>query len=182
MFYLVGIFRTSSPGDSISNNPERTAPRRWGQVGGAESQVTQKFETKGRQSEHQKVFLWSKENQVFGTFPFSMYGKRQESGLTGIIPFVCISAIWANIPCFSSVLTVGSGCSLMAARSQVLFCFLVPLRAQKFTFGGSKLLMTVTSLFTGMAGILHFSTYMGKDKEWIYVYIYNWFTSQYIWN
>ena len=55
--YSAEIFRTSSPGDSISNNPERTAPRRWGQVGGAESQVTQKFETKGRQSEHQKVFL-----------------------------------------------------------------------------------------------------------------------------
>ena len=28
MFYLVGIFRTLSPGDSISSNPERTAPRR----------------------------------------------------------------------------------------------------------------------------------------------------------
>ena len=28
MLYLVGIFRTSSPGDNISSNPERTAPRR----------------------------------------------------------------------------------------------------------------------------------------------------------
>ena len=28
MLYLVGIFRTSSPGDSISSNSERTAPRR----------------------------------------------------------------------------------------------------------------------------------------------------------
>ena len=26
MFYLVGLFRTSCPGDSISSNPERTAP------------------------------------------------------------------------------------------------------------------------------------------------------------
>ena len=25
MFYLAGIFRTSSPGDTISNNPERTS-------------------------------------------------------------------------------------------------------------------------------------------------------------
>ena len=74
-------------------------------------------------------------------------------------------------PVFSSVLTAGSGCSLMAARSQLLFSFLVALRAQKFTFGGSKVLKTVTSLFTDMAGILHFSTYMGKDKEWIYVYL-----------
>ena len=100
-----------------------------------------------------------------------MCGKMQESGLIEIIPFICISAIWASILCFSSVLTVGSGCSLMAARSQVLFCFLVPLRAQKFTFGGSKLLMTVTSLFTDMTGILHFSTYMGETKSG-YMYIY----------
>ena len=28
MFYLVEIFRTSSPGGSISRNPERTARRR----------------------------------------------------------------------------------------------------------------------------------------------------------
>ena len=41
-------------------------------------------------------------NQVkeFGTFPFSMYGKMQESGLTEIIPFICTSAIWASILCF----------------------------------------------------------------------------------
>ena len=31
MFHLVGIFRTSSPGDSISNNPEKTAHRKLGE-------------------------------------------------------------------------------------------------------------------------------------------------------
>ena len=46
-------------------------------------------------------------------------------------------------------LTVGSGCSLMHARSHVFFSFLSTLRAQEFTFGGP--LMTVTSLFTDMA-------------------------------
>ena len=46
-------------------------------------------------------------------------------------------------------LTVGSGCSLMDARSHVFFSFLSTLRAQEFTFGGP--LMTVTSLFTDMA-------------------------------
>ena len=30
MFYSAGIFRTSSLGGSISSNPERTAPRKWG--------------------------------------------------------------------------------------------------------------------------------------------------------
>ena len=51
----------------------------------------------------------------------------------------------------SSGLTVESGCRLMAAGSQVLFSFLVVLRAQKFTFGGPKSLMTVTTLFTDTA-------------------------------
>ena len=55
------------------------------------------------------------------------------------------------------MLIIGSGCSLMAARLQVLFSFLGALKAQKFTFGGPEPLMTVTSLFTDMAGIFHFS-------------------------
>ena len=33
-FYSVGIFRMSSPRDSISSNLERTAPRRWGEEPG----------------------------------------------------------------------------------------------------------------------------------------------------
>ena len=53
---------------------------------------------------------------------------------------------------FSILLTAGSDCSLMAAGLQVLFSFLVALRTQKFTFGGLKSLMTVTSLFMDMAG------------------------------
>ena len=44
MLYLAGIFRTSSLGGSISQNPEKTAPRRqWGQ-----GQIIQKFTAKGR--------------------------------------------------------------------------------------------------------------------------------------
>ena len=54
MFYLVGIFRTSSPRDSLSNNSDRTVPMSgeegsgsgwW--VKGRESQVIQKFYKKG---------------------------------------------------------------------------------------------------------------------------------------
>ena len=45
----------------------------------------------------------------------------------------------------SSKLTVGSGYSLMAARSQVLV-FLCTIRAQEFTCGRPELLMTVISL------------------------------------
>ena len=50
----------------------------------------------------------------------------------------------------SSGLTVESGCRQMAAGSQVLFSFLVVLRAQKFTFGGPKSLMAVISLCIDM--------------------------------
>ena len=57
----------------------------------------------------------------------------------------------------SLLLTVQSGCSLMAVRLQVLFSFLSALRAQKSTFGGPELLMAVTSLFTDMVGTHYFS-------------------------
>ena len=72
-------------------------------------------------------------------------------GLTEILPFICILAICSQYPVFfhilsSSVLTLGSGCSPNAARFQVLFSFLDALRPQKFTFGGSKLLMALTPL------------------------------------
>ena len=30
-----------------------------------------------------------------------MYGKMQESGLTGIIPLICTSAIWGQYPVLS---------------------------------------------------------------------------------
>ena len=35
ILYLIGIFMTSSSGGSISSNPERTAPRRWGRKPGS---------------------------------------------------------------------------------------------------------------------------------------------------
>ena len=51
-----------------------------------------------------------------------MYGKMQESGLPEIIPFIGISGF----------LTVGSGCSLMAAALQVFF--LSAFRAHQLIF------------------------------------------------
>ena len=47
-------------------------------------------------------------------------------------------------------LTIGSGCSLMAARWQVFFSFLCALRAHQLLLRVQSL-MTVTSLFTHMA-------------------------------
>ena len=68
-----------------------------------------------------KIFLWIKTR-----YPkhFSLYGKMQETGLTEIIPVMCISAICV-ILCFShpELLSVQhrSDYSLTAAWSQVLF-------------------------------------------------------------
>ena len=52
----------------------------------------------------------------------------------------------------SSVLTRGSGYILKSAWSQVLLSFLSALRVQGFIFGGQESLMTVTFLFTDVAG------------------------------
>ena len=60
----------------------------------------------------------------------------------------------------SSEFTIGSGCSLMAVGSLVLF-FLGLLRAQKFTFGGLESL-TVTSLFANLARKYSISHWFGK--------------------
>ena len=72
-----------------------------------------------------------KENQTSEVKKYSAFpciGKVQESGLPEIIPFICISAIWGQYPMIfhflsSSGLPVGSGCSLMADRSQIFFSF-----------------------------------------------------------
>ena len=79
----------------------------------------------------------------------------QVSGLTEIIPFICISAIWGQHPasCFFMSL---EWLQRTAAGLQALFSFLGTLRAQKFTFGGLKSLMAMTSLFTDMAGNTQF--------------------------
>ena len=77
--------------------------------------------------------------------------KLKESGRTEIIPFMCISVIWGQYILSSSVLTVRSGLSLMAAGSQVLFSFPGAFRIHRFIFGWLESRMTVVSLFTDTA-------------------------------
>ena len=50
MFYLAGVFRTSSPRDSISSNPERTALRE-------AASLYRSLATKGRWSERQRIIV-----------------------------------------------------------------------------------------------------------------------------
>ena len=136
MFHLVGIFRTSSPGDSISSDLERAAPGRQGKEPGYIEVCNRGYVIWTSQ-----VFLWTEENQIsqikgFGAF---LCIGRCKSGLTGIIPFTCVSpsgpsAQWISQPELPG-LAGGSGCSLTVVRSQA-FSLLSPLRAHQLTLEG----------------------------------------------
>ena len=68
MFYSVGIFRTSSPGGSISSNPERTALRRQAGEPGHIGVLQQRAG-----SLNVKRLLLTKENQTSQVKEFSAF-------------------------------------------------------------------------------------------------------------
>ena len=68
MFYSVKIFRTSSPRDSISSNPEKTASRRWGDEPGYIEVLQQRAG-----SLNIKRLLIIKENQIFQAKEFRTF-------------------------------------------------------------------------------------------------------------
>ena len=68
MSYLVGIFRTSSLGESISSNPERTAPRRQGE----EPDYIKVLQQRAG-SLNVKRLLLIKENQIYQVKEFSTF-------------------------------------------------------------------------------------------------------------
>ena len=127
MFYLVRIFRTSSLGDSISRNPERTL---WG--GEERSQVIYKVCNKGQVVWTSKSWL-IKENQIpklthwvlFYVWEdprvWAHWNHSFDLHLSSLGPVSCVFTSWV-----SSGLTVGSGCSLVAPRWQVFFPSWVP--------------------------------------------------------
>ena len=123
MFHLVGIFRTSGPGGSISSSPERTALRR--QARGVLQRRAGSLIV--------KRCLWIKENQtsqVKECIAFLCMGRCKNLGHWNHSFYMYTSAIWGQFPLFScpefSGLTVWSGCGLMAARWLVFFPSWVP--------------------------------------------------------
>ena len=90
MCYLVGIFRTSSPGDSISGDPERTILRRW--KGGV--RLYRNLQ-QGIGSLKIKILLSIREKQISQVKKFShfLYVWKNTS-----IWAYCISAIWGQHP------------------------------------------------------------------------------------
>ena len=91
-----------------------------------------------------------------------MYGKMQESGLTEVILFKCISALWGQDPEFftpsSSGLPVGSGCSLTASDGRDSSPSWVPWRAGIRT--------TVASLFINMTGNIPVLSFSRAVRDW----------------
>ena len=74
-----------------------------------------------------------------------MYGKTEESGLTEISPFICISALWGQYPVFSHPEFLKPH-----HREWPQHDLAVVLLSE--CPGGLELVMSVTSLFTDMAG------------------------------
>ena len=98
--YLVGMFWTPSPGDSIS-----VALRKLLQRDKRESQAIHKFETKGSGSLN-----------------------KQRPGITEFTPFICTSAIW-NQSCFPVHFVSYSSCLLKTQKIFSFHTFRVQLSA-----------------------------------------------------
>ena len=116
----------------------------------------------GASSPNIKRLLLTKENQISQVIQCLFLCEQiQEPGLTEVISFIYISAIWGQFLMLFTHTHSSSQCSpwgvAEAAGQQVLF-FLGGLQAQKFTFGGMELLMTATYLFVDMAGNIPFLT------------------------
>ena len=124
MFYSVGIFRTSSPGDSISSNSERTAPWKWGKEPGYIEVLQQRVGSlnirrlllKKTRNPKLSAFLCMGRYKSLGSLKSFLWYIPQLSG-----PVSWIFTSWV----FSG-LTIGSGCSPIAARWQVFIPSWVP--------------------------------------------------------
>ena len=68
MFYSVGIFRTASPGGSISRKPERTTPRKWEEEPGYTEVLQQRAG-----SQNIKNWLLIEENKISQVKKFSTF-------------------------------------------------------------------------------------------------------------
>ena len=147
MFHLVGIFRTSSPRDSISSYPGTTVLRRQGK----EPDYTEVLQQRTGSLNIKRLLLikesWISQVKEFSAFLF--WGRCKSLGSLKSFIYIFFLYFWlcwnhhsfdlhfsylGPIFCFhalsSSGLTVESGCSLMAARWQVSSTFLSFLRAQ----------------------------------------------------
>ena len=155
MFYLVGIFRTSSPGDSISSDPERAPPGRQGKEPGYIEVCN-----RGQVIWMPKVFLWTKENQISQIKEFSAFLCMRRWLLKSVLSYASQlsgpSAWWFSQPelpwvCWREW--------LQSNDCQIPGVLLPPesLQGSPAHIGGPALLTTVTFLLTDMAENMYFS-------------------------
>ena len=104
----VKIFRTSSPGGSISSNPEKTALRR---QGGELIRLLLIKKTRYVNLSNLMLLCVWEDASVWSHWNHSFVIYLSYLGLVS-----CVSITWV-----SSGLTAGSGCNLIAARWQVFF-------------------------------------------------------------
>ena len=147
-------------GDSISSNPEITAPRRqagWRCEGGIRLYRSLQQEAGSLNIKRLPLIKESHISQVKEFSPFLCMERCKSLGSLKSFLVYISQLSWASILQFfhilyptptpsSSVLTLRSGRS-----SRHCFSW-VPLGVQKFTFGGLESLMTVTFLPTDIAG------------------------------
>ena len=69
MFYSVGIFKTASPEDSITSNPERTVLRRQGE----EPDYTEVLQQRTGNLNIKRLLLIKKKKQIFQVKEFSAF-------------------------------------------------------------------------------------------------------------
>ena len=121
IFYLVGVFRAASLGDNVSVAPERTALRRGGEEPGYIEVLQQRAD-----SMNIKILMLMKENQISQVKQFSTFLCRGRWESLGLLKYMHLSCL-GPVPYFliliflSWGLTIGSGCSLMAATWQLFF-------------------------------------------------------------
>ena len=141
MYYLVGIFRISSLGESISINPEGTALRRQGE----EPDYIKVLQQRAGSLSIKRLLL-IKKNQISQVKEFRTFlcmGRFKSLGSLKLILLYVSQLTWGQCPVFftswaSLGLTIGSAWSLKAARSQVLFSFLSAPRAHQATLEACK--------------------------------------------
>ena len=159
MFSSVGIFRTSSLGDSISSNPERTAPRR---QGGKPDFIELLQQRTG--SPNFKRLLLIKENQISQIKEFSTFlcmGRCKSLGSLKSFPWSAPLLSGAGVLCFHILSFLGAhprewlqsdGCWMAGVLS-----FLSSLRAHQLPVsGGYNCWWLWHPLFTDMAGNIPF--------------------------
>ena len=136
----MGIFRPLSLGDSISSDPERTVLRRQGEKPGY-IQVLQQ-----RASSLNVIWLLLiKENQIALVKELRAFYVWEDARvwahgnhffLLHLSFLGPVSGVFHILSFLSSGLTIGSGCSPMAASSKVFFSFLSALRVHQLALEG----------------------------------------------